>query len=70
MHMEAAMAVISAVIQLVGLILLIFGFRNANRNLMLGAALLLWFGAGSEEFGQGFMHGIHDGRPAVESSRT
>jgi hypothetical protein len=70
MHMEAIMAIISAVIQLVGLILLIFGFRNANRNLMLGAALLLWFGAGSEEFAHGFMQGIHESRPAVEAGRT
>ena len=64
------MAVISLVIQVLGVILLIAGFRGANRNLMLSAALLLWFGAGSEEFAQGFMQGIHDGRPVVESSRT
>jgi hypothetical protein len=62
------MAIISAVIQLVGLILLVFGFRKANRNLMLGAALLLWFGAGSEEFARGFVEGIHDSSHTVQSS--
>jgi hypothetical protein len=62
------MSVISLVIQVLGFILLIAGFRGANRNLMLGAALLLWFGAGSEEFAHGFMQGIHNGAPTVHSS--
>jgi hypothetical protein len=53
------MVIISSVIQLVGLILLIAGFRSANRNLLLGAALLLWFGAGSSDFVHGFMDGVH-----------
>ena len=57
MHMEAAMAVISLVIQILGLILLVAGFRGANRNLLLGAALLLWFGAGASDVVHGFMQG-------------
>jgi hypothetical protein len=52
-------AVISYVIQFLGLILLVVGFRRANRNLLLGAALLLWFGAGSIEFVDGFRDGLH-----------
>ncbi len=51
------MAIISSVIQLVGLILLVAGFRSTNRKLLLGAALLLWFGAGSSDFFHGFMEG-------------
>jgi hypothetical protein len=51
------MDIISSVIQIVGLILLVAGFRNANRNLLLGAALLLWFGAGSSDFIHGFIEG-------------
>jgi hypothetical protein len=53
------MIIISSVIQLVGLILLVAGFRSTNRNLLLGAALLLWFGAGSSDFVHGFMEGMH-----------
>jgi hypothetical protein len=49
------MVVISLVIQVLGLVLLVAGFRGRNRSLMLGAALLLWFGAGSIEFAHGFM---------------
>jgi hypothetical protein len=51
------MAAISLVIQLLGLILLIAGFRGGNRNMLLGAALLLWFGAGSSDFVHGFIQG-------------
>jgi hypothetical protein len=51
------MAIISSMIQLVGLILLVAGFRSTNRNLLLGAALLLWFGAGSSDFVHGFIEG-------------
>jgi hypothetical protein len=53
------MAVMSLVIQVLGLVLLVAGFRGRNRNMMLGAALLLWFGAGSIEFAHGFMDGAH-----------
>jgi len=53
------MAVISLVIQILGLILLIAGFRGGNRNMLLGAALLLWFGAGTSDFVHGFIDGVH-----------
>jgi hypothetical protein len=53
------MAVISLVIQVLGLILLIAGFRGGNRNMLLGAALLLWFGAGTSDFVHGFIDGVH-----------
>jgi hypothetical protein len=55
------MAAISLVLQLLGLIFLVMGFRNANRNMLLGAALLLWFGAGSSDFIHGFIDGVHAG---------
>jgi hypothetical protein len=61
MHMEAAMAAISLVIQVLGLILLVAGFRGANRNMLLGAALLLWFGAGASDFVHGFIQGAQVG---------
>ncbi|MFC5549663.1 hypothetical protein [Massilia aerilata] len=63
------MAVISLVIQVLGFILLVAGFRGANRNLMLGAALLLWFGAGSEELAHGFMDGMHGGQRVAQTSQ-
>jgi hypothetical protein len=56
------MAAISLVIQLLGLALLIAGFRGANRNLLLGAALLLWFGAGASDFVHGFINGAQAAR--------
>jgi hypothetical protein len=55
------MAAISLVLQLLGLIFLVMGFRSANRNMLLGAALLLWFGAGSSDFIHGFIDGVHSG---------
>jgi hypothetical protein len=56
------MAAISLAIQLLGLALLIAGFRGANRNLLLGAALLLWFGAGASDFVHGFINGVQAAR--------
>lgn len=55
------MAVISYTIQFVGLVLLVVGFRRADRKLLLSAALLLWFGAGSSDFVHGFMNGMAAG---------
>jgi hypothetical protein len=55
------MAAISLVLQLLGLVFLVMGFRNANRNMLLGAALLLWFGAGANDFIHGFIDGVHAG---------
>lgn len=53
------MVAISLAIQLLGLILLVMGFRGSNRNMLLGAALLLWFGAGSVDFVHGFIDGVN-----------
>jgi hypothetical protein len=53
------MAAISLVLQVLGLVFLVMGFRNANRNMLLGAALLLWFGAGANDFIHGFIDGVH-----------
>jgi hypothetical protein len=53
------MAAISLVLQILGLVFLVAGFRNANRNMLLGAALLLWFGAGSNDFIHGLIDGVH-----------
>lgn len=55
------MAAISLVLQIVGFVFLVMGFRNANRNMLLGAALLLWFGAGSNDFIHGFIDGVDAG---------
>jgi len=59
------MEVISLVIQLLGLVLLIAGFRGSNRNMLLGAALLLWFGAGSFDFVNGFIGGVSAAAPGA-----
>ena len=59
------MVAISLAIQLLGLILLVMGFRGSNRHMLLGAALLLWFGAGSVEFVQGFIDGWHANAPGA-----
>jgi hypothetical protein len=58
------MAAISLVLQIVGLVFLIIGFRSANRNMLLGAALLLWFGAGANDFIHGFIDGVQTGTGA------
>jgi len=55
------MAAISIVLQLVGLVFLVMGFRKTNRNMLLGAALLLWFGAGANDFIHGFIDGVQPG---------
>jgi hypothetical protein len=59
------MVAISLAIQLLGLILLVMGFRSTNRNMLLGAALLLWFGAGSFDFVTGFIGGLNAAAPSA-----
>jgi hypothetical protein len=59
------MVAISLVIQLLGLILLVMGFRSTNRNMLLGAALLLWFGAGYFDFVNGFIGGVSAAAPGA-----
>jgi hypothetical protein len=48
---------ISYVLEIIGLVLLVMGYRKSNRNLMLAAALLLWFGGSFN----GFVSGLVDG---------
>jgi hypothetical protein len=49
---------LSLLVQLVGVILLVLGFRKSNRNMLLGAALCLWIGAGMNEMVPGFIAGL------------
>ncbi|MGI4842492.1 MAG: hypothetical protein ACRYF7_04185 [Janthinobacterium lividum] len=50
--------VLAYLLEFTGLVLLVLGYRKSNRNLLLGAALCLWFGAGVESFVRGFLHGV------------
>lgn len=50
---------LALLVQLIGLILLVFGYRTSNRNLLLCAALCLWFGGGIPDFAAGFMDGVN-----------
>jgi hypothetical protein len=47
--------IIAYTLEIVGLILLVLGYRRNNRNLLLAAALCLWIGAGVNDFVRGFM---------------
>jgi hypothetical protein len=47
----------SYLLQLVGLILLVIGYRTSNRNLLLAAALILWIGSAVPDLVQGFNEG-------------
>jgi hypothetical protein len=48
---------VSYLLEIIGLVVLVIGYRKANRNLLLAAALLLWFGGAFEGFTASFMHG-------------
>jgi hypothetical protein len=47
----------SYLLQLVGLILLVIGYRTSNRNMLLAAAVILWIGSGVPDMVQGFNDG-------------
>ncbi|VXA99630.1 hypothetical protein [Massilia sp. 9I] len=49
---------IGYILEFTGLVLLVLGYRKSNRNLMLAAALCLWFGGGISDFVRGFLHGV------------
>jgi hypothetical protein len=49
---------VSYLLEIIGLVVLVIGYRKANRNLLLAAALLLWFGGSFEGFAGGLMHGL------------
>jgi len=53
--------ILSCLLEIVGLILLVLGYRRNNRNLLLAAALCLWIGAGVNDFVRGFLDGAHAG---------
>ncbi|WP_275041321.1 hypothetical protein [Massilia sp. 9096] len=40
------------------MVLLAVGYRKTNRNLLLAAALMMWLGAGLNDFTQGFVDGV------------
>jgi hypothetical protein len=40
-----------------GLVLLVFGYRRNNRNLLLTAAIVLFFSAALDPMASGFWHG-------------
>jgi hypothetical protein len=56
---------LSYLLEIVGLVLLVIGYRKSNRNLMVAAALLLWFGGSFNEFANGFVNGWTDGARAA-----
>ena len=59
----------SSIIETAGLLLLIFGYRKINRNLMLAGALLVFCGAHVEAFAGGYMDGWqHKSTPAGKPS--
>jgi len=47
----------SYLLQLAGLILLVFGYRKSSRDMLLAAALLLWIGGGVPDIVNGFNDG-------------
>ena len=49
----------SYLLQLVGLILLVIGYRTSNRNMLLAAAFILWTGSGVPDLVRGFSDGWH-----------
>jgi len=50
---------ISFILEVVGLVGLIYGYTKKNRNIMLLSALLLWFGGSLGDFVRGFIDGMH-----------
>lgn len=52
---------IAYTLEIIGLVLLVLGYRRNNRNLLLAAALCLWIGAGVNDFARGFMDGVNGG---------
>jgi hypothetical protein len=47
------------ILEIIGVILLVTGYRKSNRNLLAVAALLLWFGGSFNDFAGGFTTGLH-----------
>jgi hypothetical protein len=49
----------SYILEIIGVILLVVGYRKSSRNLMAAAAVLLWFGGSFNDFVGGFTTGVH-----------
>ena len=47
------------ILQAIALILVVTGYRNNNRNLLLAAALCIWAGYGAEDFVRGVIDGYN-----------
>jgi len=48
---------LSIILEIVGIVGLIYGYTKKNRNIMLISALLLWFGGSLGDFVRGFIDG-------------
>lgn len=48
---------LSYLLEIIGLVLLVIGYRKNNRNLLLAAAICLWLGAGVNDFVRGLIDG-------------
>jgi drug/metabolite transporter (DMT)-like permease len=59
---HAMQTAVGIILEVVGVVLLIVGYRKSNRNLMLLAAVLLWLGSGLDDFVLGFWDGYDAGR--------
>jgi hypothetical protein len=49
----------SYILEIIGVILLVVGYRKSSRNLMAAAAVLLWLGGSFNDFVGGFTTGVH-----------
>lgn len=49
------------VLFVIGVALLVAGYRKSHRNLLLAGALVLFLSAIVQPFGQGFIEGFHGG---------
>jgi len=54
---ESMTSTIFYLLQVIAIILVVMGYRNNNRNLLLAAALCIWAGYGTEDFVSGFIEG-------------
>lgn len=50
-----------AAVFIIGVALLVVGYRKNHRNLLLAGAIVLFVSAVIQPFGKGFIDGFHDG---------
>lgn len=53
--------VVEVILELLGVALLIIGYRKNRRNVLLAGALILWIGGGISDIVRGAMDGYKDG---------